>query len=375
MVQAISEQQLRAAKKAEFDNWVKRGSATGATPHNIGGAGVVVVPDDITGQLNRVVLATSATVPYFDAIFSVFAAHQRLPQWDILPSNEDQTPLFNALTTRGYAQRGFKSILGGIVDNADAAMLQQATAHQLAPADIDAATDLYVYCFAIDRAKSPRRIAGFRALLENTDTLSFGIRRDEQLVAFGIMTLHTDVAFLSTAVTHPDYRGKGFQQSLLKMRMAVGFRGTITFSPAPPTPTASVSATCSASGYNCWPPKPSGGTSMGKEYKNIIFTDHALERMKRRRISQDMVVQTVRKPDRKEDEDDDKIRFVKEIKERNIQIVARHLDDEKKWMVVTAWVRGEDDPRRWWVHMLLLPWYAVRIVLRIVRTIVRLQRR
>lgn len=110
---------------------------------------------------------------------------------------------------------------------------------------------------------------------------------------------------------------------------------------------------------------------MKNEYKNVIFTDHALQRLKRRRISQAMAVQALRHPDRQQPEDDDKIRFIKSIKDRNVQVVARHLSDEGQWMVVTAWVRGEEDPRRWWLHVLLLPWYVLRVVWRVVRAIVR----
>lgn len=106
---------------------------------------------------------------------------------------------------------------------------------------------------------------------------------------------------------------------------------------------------------------------MNREYKNVIFTDHALQRLKRRRISQDMALQALRNPDRKQDEDEDKTRFVREIKGRNVQIVARYLEDERQWLVVTGWVRGEDDPRRWWVHVVLLPWYLLRLVWRGVR--------
>lgn len=106
---------------------------------------------------------------------------------------------------------------------------------------------------------------------------------------------------------------------------------------------------------------------MKREYKNVIFTDHAIQRLKRRRISQDMAVDAVRKPDRKQAEDDEKTRFVREIKGRNVQIVATYLKDEQQWMVVTGWVRGEDDPRRWWVHVLLLPWYLIRALGRLAR--------
>lgn len=111
---------------------------------------------------------------------------------------------------------------------------------------------------------------------------------------------------------------------------------------------------------------------MKSEYKNVIFTDHARQRLRQRRITQDMAVQAIKKPDKKMPEEEDKVRFVREIKDRNVQIVARYLDDEKKWMVVTAWVRGEEDPRPLWMHVLLLPWYALRLIGRVISGIMSL---
>lgn len=82
---------------------------------------------------------------------------------------------------------------------------------------------------------------------------------------------------------------------------------------------------------------------MQREYKNIIFTEHALERLQLRRITQDMIVETIRKPDDQKEEDDGDIKFIKTIKQRPVHVVSKYLTDEKKWLVKSAWVRGEDD--------------------------------
>lgn len=98
---------------------------------------------------------------------------------------------------------------------------------------------------------------------------------------------------------------------------------------------------------------------MKREYKDIIFTNHALQRLRRRRISQAMAAQALQKPDERQSEAAGKIRFEKSIQSRKVQVVARYLEDEKQWLVLTAWVRGEDDPRPWWLHVLLLPYYVL----------------
>lgn len=89
-----------------------------------------------------------------------------------------------------------------------------------------------------------------------------------------------------------------------------------------------------------------------REYKNVIFTDHALDRIKLRRISQEMIVTAIRQPDQKLLEDDGDTRFIKQISGRNVQVVSTYLADEKKWLVKSAWVRGEDDPQPFLLRLL-----------------------
>jgi hypothetical protein len=89
-----------------------------------------------------------------------------------------------------------------------------------------------------------------------------------------------------------------------------------------------------------------------REYKNVIFTDHALDRIKLRRITQDMIVTAIRQPDQKLLEDDGDTRFIKQISGRNVQVVSTYLTDEKKWLVKSAWVRGEDDPQPFLLRLL-----------------------
>lgn len=84
---------------------------------------------------------------------------------------------------------------------------------------------------------------------------------------------------------------------------------------------------------------------MGSTYKNVIFTDHAEARMSLRRISKSMIAQTIQQPDSKEKESDGDTKFSKTINKRKVQVVAYYLPDEKKWLVKSTWVRGEDDPQ------------------------------
>lgn len=84
---------------------------------------------------------------------------------------------------------------------------------------------------------------------------------------------------------------------------------------------------------------------MQKEYHNLIFTDHAFERLRLRSVSKDQVYQVVSDPDKKFPSNKlQQIKFTRIINHRHIQLVAKHLADQNKWLIVSVWVRGEDDP-------------------------------
>ena len=77
---------------------------------------------------------------------------------------------------------------------------------------------------------------------------------------------------------------------------------------------------------------------------DFIFTKHALQRLNERSISQDAAESVLRSPDRTEPgKKPDTVKFIRVVNGRNVQLVATHLPDQKKWLVVSAWVRGEDD--------------------------------
>ena len=83
---------------------------------------------------------------------------------------------------------------------------------------------------------------------------------------------------------------------------------------------------------------------MGETYKQLVFTNHALERMHSRRITKDAIWQTIHNPDRSIPEDKpDTARFIRTLSDRTYHAVATYLPDQKKTLVISAWVRGEED--------------------------------
>lgn len=83
---------------------------------------------------------------------------------------------------------------------------------------------------------------------------------------------------------------------------------------------------------------------MANNYKDLIFTNHALNRMKERSIQQHTIWQVLQHPDVTRPEDKaNTARFIRTIDDRNYHVVATYLPDKKKSLVISAWVRGEED--------------------------------
>jgi len=88
---------------------------------------------------------------------------------------------------------------------------------------------------------------------------------------------------------------------------------------------------------------------------DFIFTKHALQRLSERSISQALAETVLRQPDRTEPgKKPGTVKFIRVVNGRNVQLVGTFLDDQKKWLIVSAWVRGEDDkvPLTW----LIITW-------------------
>ncbi len=89
--------------------------------------------------------------------------------------------------------------------------------------------------------------------------------------------------------------------------------------------------------------------------QNLVFTNHALARLSKRSMTKKNVYLTVTQPDQKfisqeetREGDQETVKFVKTVNQRNYQVVAQFLAKENKWLIISVWVRGEEDPVPWW---------------------------
>jgi hypothetical protein len=106
---------------------------------------------------------------------------------------------------------------------------------------------------------------------------------------------------------------------------------------------------------------------MQREYQGFIFTKHALERLSSRSISQDAVVQVLRYPEVTEPSDKPgSTKFIKTVNNRLIHVVATHLPNQKTWLVISVWVRGEEDKESLAWQIITLPFKLIYQILRLI---------
>lgn len=78
----------------------------------------------------------------------------------------------------------------------------------------------------------------------------------------------------------------------------------------------------------------------------VIFTKHALQRMDQRHLAESDIIRVLEKPDytRPSDEQPDAIVSIRTLNQRKIHVVNKYLRDQHQTLVISTWVRGEEDP-------------------------------
>lgn len=91
----------------------------------------------------------------------------------------------------------------------------------------------------------------------------------------------------------------------------------------------------------------------------IVFTTHAKERAKQRRIALGTIEQVLHHPDKTYPANQSgQVKFIRRIEGRQIFAIGQYLTDQRQWLILSVWVRGEDDqaPLAW--QLLTLPFRA-----------------
>jgi hypothetical protein len=97
----------------------------------------------------------------------------------------------------------------------------------------------------------------------------------------------------------------------------------------------------------------------------IIYTKHALDRIHKRRLSERDIEDAIRCPDKKfPTQNEAGNKYIKQLGTRRYHVVAKYLPEQKSYLVVSAWVRGEEDqPDLAW-RLLVAPfkfgWWVIK---------------
>lgn len=95
-------------------------------------------------------------------------------------------------------------------------------------------------------------------------------------------------------------------------------------------------------------------------YGNMVWTDHVLNRLKRRSIPQSDALAVLRHPDKTfPGQKDGSVKFIRTINGRPIHVVAS-LNERQQWVVMSAWVRGESDPPPILLSLLISLYRAIK---------------
>lgn len=95
------------------------------------------------------------------------------------------------------------------------------------------------------------------------------------------------------------------------------------------------------------------------QYKNLTLTNHAKGRVINRSLSLENLFQTVQSADNEIMLNDGRVKFIKSINNRTYQVVAKYLTDEEQWLIISAWVRGEDDKVPFVWQLITLPFKLI----------------
>lgn len=104
---------------------------------------------------------------------------------------------------------------------------------------------------------------------------------------------------------------------------------------------------------------------MPHTYKDLIFTKHAYNRLKERSIAEHAIWEVIHHPAQKFPSKG-QTKFIKAIHDRKIHVVAKRLEPEDKWLIISVWVRGEEDKEPILWRLLILPfkilWWLIKML-------------
>lgn len=104
---------------------------------------------------------------------------------------------------------------------------------------------------------------------------------------------------------------------------------------------------------------------------NIILTNHAEERMRYRKMARSDIERTLANPDKSfPGKKADTVKFIRTIDTRRHEVIGKYLADQKAWLILSVWIRGEED-KNWITELFGMVWKVLRWLAKIVIKMVR----
>jgi hypothetical protein len=91
---------------------------------------------------------------------------------------------------------------------------------------------------------------------------------------------------------------------------------------------------------------------MSSSYGGVVWTNHALSRLKDRKLGQSLVLKAFLHPDTQTKADQGATKYQKKIGGRKVSVIVKKGDD-KKWLILSCWIDPPlagslDDKKQQW---------------------------
>lgn len=96
---------------------------------------------------------------------------------------------------------------------------------------------------------------------------------------------------------------------------------------------------------------------MGEKYKGVIWTDHALQRLKERGLSKDVVLATFSSPQESRPGNiKDSWVYYRTWNDDRVEVVAKQ-NERREWVILSVWSKKVENPQwlgklPWWKYLL-----------------------
>lgn len=98
----------------------------------------------------------------------------------------------------------------------------------------------------------------------------------------------------------------------------------------------------------------------------VILTNHVLDRAKLRKMDLDEIKMTITNPLKSfpttTNDNQPARRFIKNCQHRRYHVIAVYTPEQNAWIAVSAWVRGEEDPKPILIQFLIDVWEGLKFL-------------